>query len=254
MKRVLLVARREMLEQRRQPVMLLTVATLYAAVSGLCVAGLFLLEIVIADPEMAATMSVAIGSEQLPSLQDAVLGLLVFLGVSQYLGVASVLAGHGLLHERQCGTLTFLLLAPIQRIELLTGKLLGAVAWPTLLYLCIVGTASVSVHSTSAALRAPWMCVTSAAGAAGTLLAAPAWCLATAACGTLVSALARDVRTAQQGVWFVVFFATLAIGPLLTGTLQQGASTQLVSALAGLLATAALLYSGSLLLSRDVGR
>ena len=42
---------------------------------------------------------------------------------------------------------------------------------------------------------------------------------------TIVSCLSHDVRTAQQGVWFVVFFATLICGTALTNGLASGVGT-----------------------------
>jgi hypothetical protein len=48
-----------------------------------------------------------------------------------------------------------------------------------------------------------------------------------------------------------VFFATVALGPLLTATLPAGPLVQLLSASAGAFAAATLLYTGALLTRRD---
>ena len=69
-----------------------------------------------------------------------------------------------------------------------------------------------------------------------------------------MSSLAHDVRTAQQGVWFVVFFATLICGFLLTWALPYGVLAQLgVAGLAAFGAGATQLI-GATLMSRDVSR
>ena len=57
--------------------------------------------------------------------------------------IAAVLAGHSVLHDRQSGTLTFLLLAPVRRTELLLGKVLGAIGPSFAMYLVISGGATV---------------------------------------------------------------------------------------------------------------
>jgi FtsH-binding integral membrane protein len=69
-----------------------------------------------------------------------------------------------------------------------------------------------------------------------------------------VSSVARDVRTAQQAVWFVVFFATLLAGFLLTMALPQGAGMQLAAAAVAAFGTAITLLVGAQAISRDLGR
>ncbi len=253
--RVRRIMAREVLEQRRQPVMLLTIGTLFVLVDALGIAGTVLLDGLLIDPDMADTLTAFAGEgllEQVPGLQDGVLVTTVFLGVSQYLGVCAVLAGHGMLHERQCGTFTFLLLAPVRRLELLVGKVAGALALPTLLYLVTAIVTSALMSGSDAAMRAPWFALPSPSWIVGIGLAGPAWTLACASACTLISAHTADVRTAQQGVWLLVFFATVALGPLLTATLPAGPGMQLLSAAAGALASATLLYTGALLTRRDL--
>lgn len=253
--RVRRIMAREVLEQRRQPVMLWTIGTLFLLVDALGLAATVLLDGLLEDPDMATTLATFAGEgllEQIPGLQDGVLVTTVFLGVSQYLGVCAVLAGHGMLHERQCGTLTFLLLAPVRRLELLVGKVAGALALPTLLYLVTAGLTSVLISGSDAAARAPWFAFPHPSWILGIGLAGPSWTLACASACTLISAHTSDVRTAQQGVWLLVFFATVALGPLLTATLPSGMGLQLVSVAAGALASATLLYTGALLTRRDL--
>lgn len=253
--RVRRVIAKEVLEQRRQPVMLLTVAALFVLVAALGATGTLLLDRLTHDPQLAHTLTGFAGEgilDELVSIQDAVLVMTVFLGVSQYLGVCAVLAGQGMLHERQCGTFTFLLLAPVRRLELLAGKVVGALAIPTAMYLATALLTSMAVSGSDAVARAPWLAVPDPAWIVGIGLTGPSWTLACASACTLISARAADVRTAQQGVWLLVFFATVALGPLLTATLSAGPGLQLLSAAAGALSGATLLYTGALLTRRDL--
>ncbi len=255
--RIRRIMAREILEQRRQPAMLITVAALFAAVSALGVVGTVLLDRLAHDAAMQTTLSGFAGDAliaDLAPMQDAVLAMTVFLGISQYLGVCAVLAGHGMLHERQCGTFTFLLLAPVRRLELLMGKVAGALLVPTALYLFTTVVTSILLSGSDAVARAPYMAVPSAAWVVGIGLAGPAWTMACASACTLISAHVADVRTAQQAVWLVVFFATVALGPLITAALPAGPGVQLLSAGAGALASGTLLYAGALLTRRDLGR
>jgi ABC-type Na+ efflux pump permease subunit len=71
---------------------------------------------------------------------------------------------------------------------------------------------------------------------------------------TIVSSVAHDVRTAQQGVWFVVFFGTLICGFLLTSTLPEGVGMLLVVSLIGALGAVAAIVIGSVVIQRDLGR
>jgi ABC-type transport system involved in multi-copper enzyme maturation permease subunit len=250
------IARREWLEQRRQPVMLGAITLLYGIITTLVVATVALLQMLVTRPNLAEQV-VAPGEALEPGLAaivGSVLGLWNFLLFTQFLGIAGVLSGHAVLHDRQCGTLTFLLLAPVRRLPLLTGKVLGAIGWPVVLYLgaAIVGGVLASLfplartHLALVPLSAVWW--------TATLLTAPLWALCIGGVCTLISSLAHDVRTAQQGVWFVLFFATLATGGLLTWSLTQGVATQLgVSALA-LAGAAGTLFSGAQVISRDLGR
>jgi len=256
LRQVIRVARREALEQARQPVMLFVIASLFAIVTGTAVASLFLLQHALDTPQTAALLQelVAFDDELAGSAATSLLGLLSFLGFSQYLGVSAVLAGHAMIHERQCGTLTFLLLAPIGRMDLVAGKVIGALSWTTLLYVVIVGGGSLLTLLPDLAWRAVWLTPASPSWWIAFLAAGPVWAAALATACVLVSAVARDVRAAQQGVWFIVFFATLAAGTLLTASLHQGVAAQLVSLLAAVVTTVTLLSVAAVVVSRDVSR
>jgi ABC-type transport system involved in multi-copper enzyme maturation permease subunit len=252
---VLLVARKELVEQRRQPVMLAVIASLFALVCGGAAAVVHVLDQLLADDDALQLLTDAgLPTDGLEALAASTLALLAFLGFSQYLGIAAVLGGHGMLHERQSHTLVFLLLAPVRRWELLAGKVVGAMLWPTACYALCVGLATAVAATADVARSAPHLTPRAGGWWVTFALATPLWALAVATLCTLLSALARDVRTAQQGVWFVVFFATLGIGGLLTASNDGSLTLPLLSATGALATTITLGMLGTVLLQRDVSR
>lgn len=256
MSRIRLLVRREVREQARQPVMLGVIAALFLTVSGLGAALVHLLGLLLADPDRMALMADLAGFDAATGHAATVTayGLVNFLGFSQYLGIAAVMAGHGMLHERQCGTLPFLLLAPVRRLELLAGKVLGAMAWPTLLYAVVVGGCGLVAAAAPGAALAPGLTARALGWWLVFGLTGPLWAAVLATACTLVSAVAHDVRSAQQSVWFLVFFATLGCGLVLTASLDGGLLAPLVSGLVAVAAGAALAFSGTVVLSRDLSR
>ncbi len=250
------IARREWLEQRRQPVMLVVIASLYGLVALLVGVGLGALDFLARDPARMQALA-GLGGQGDPaavveSLAGSAIGMFTFLVFSQFLGIASVLSGHTVLHDRQCGTLMFLLLARVRRLDLLAGKVLGAVGWSLALYLVIDGLGAVAIAALPvSAPHAAWL-PTSPGWWVVFALGGPAWALFIGAICTVISSLAHDVRTAQQGVWFVVFFATLGSGGLLTWSLTAGLAAQLATVALALTGAAGTLVVGSQLMSRDV--
>lgn len=177
-----------------------------------------------------------------------------YLVITQLLGMTAVLAGHAALHDRQSGTLPFLMLAPVTRFELLVGKVLGAMALPLVLYLGIGGVGAIvastmEVTASQAAYlppRAGWFVAYGLGG--------PAWAIFIGALCVSISAVAHDVRTAQQAAWFLVFFATFVICPLLVNLMPMGAPTQLVVAAIGVVLGLGAMRFAATILSRDLGR
>ncbi|MFT4624279.1 MAG: ABC-type transport system involved in multi-copper enzyme maturation permease subunit [Myxococcota bacterium] len=257
--RVLHIARREWLEQRRQPVMLGVIGTLYGLVGGIVLLALLLMQLVAGDPARLATLASVLGGDVDPVLLvDGAVGGIVaaynFLMYSQFLGIAAVLAGHSVLHDRQCGTLTFLLLAPVRRHELLVGKVLGAVGPAFLLYVVISGGASLVATSLPVTAAHSQHLPSNPAWWVAFLLGGPLWAMFIGTVCTIVSSVAKDVRTSQQGVWFVVFFATLICGFLLTWALPYGVLGQLGVAALAAAGTAGAATAGAAVISRDVSR
>ena len=253
MNRIQLIARREWLEQRRQPWMLAAIGSLYAAIAGLAVIAVLSLEVAARVGDGPHAPHAWLGTTP-SALAGTTLALFDFLCFTQMLGISAVVGGHAILHDRQSGTLPFLLLAPVDRMDLLVGKVIGALGWPILLYLVIDGAAAIllSVLPITAdhGLLLPrslgfWVAFT---------MGAPAFAVFLAAICTLLSAIAHDARTAQQGVWLVMFLTTLVAGSLLTRGLSAGLFAELAVAALGVVAAAITLRTGARYLARDLAR
>jgi ABC-type Na+ efflux pump permease subunit len=259
MSRILLVARREVLETLRQPWLLVNLTSVLGVVSTACLALLTLTDWVLADPARGADLTywtdVAGFRVEAPgaTLAASTVLLLQALVFNQLMSMTAVMAGHAGLHDRQCGTLPFLLLAPIRRGELLAGKVLGSLAVPFAIYVVVGGSASVLAAAHPSAAPSAALLPPSPGWAVGFLGVAPLWALATGTVCTLVSAVAQDVRTAQQAAWAVVFLATFALSPLLVALVAGGPAALLPLAVLGAAATAGLLAWGAWRLGRSLG-
>jgi ABC-type transport system involved in multi-copper enzyme maturation permease subunit len=257
MSRILHLARREWLELARQPVMLAVVGGLIVAIAAFVLAAVGLLQLVSADPAGVESFeawfpALGLGGVRLGEVVGLVVTLGNFLIFTQYLGIASVLAGHTVLHDRQTHALPYLLLAPITRLELLLGKVLGAIGLPTLLFWVVDAVTMGLVAAMPVSAGASAVLPPQPAWLVAWLVGAPAWALGVGVVCAIVSAVARDVRTAQQLVWFVLFFATFTAGYLLAGRLADGVLVQVVvAAMGGALALGGLAV-GARVISRDL--
>lgn len=258
MNRVWLIARREWMEVRRQPSVLGSMAALFAIVGGLILFIAVLFQIISGSPEKLAlfehNLAIAgikggIGTDTLASTLVAAFN---WLATTQVLGFAAMLAGHAMLHDRQVGTLAFLLLAPVRRGELLAGKVLGAAVPPTLIHLVINGTVGLALSAMPITAALTDRLPPAGGWVAGFLLAGPAWTLFVCSICAVLSSFARDVRAAQQGVWVVVFAATFACAVLINGLLTEGAVVQIMVAALGLGGAIVTLFAGALLIRRDL--
>ena len=259
MRRVLHIARREWLEQWRQPWMLAAIGSLDAIIAGLLLTSLFLLQQALTEPNAQEALvqlmpGATDSTEVVRALSQTALTVTNWLIFTQFLGIVAVLAGHAVLHDRQSGTLPFLLLAPVRRAELLLGKVLGAMGAPLALYLLCNGVAMSIAGSLEIASVAPFRVPPSPAFLVAFLLGGPLWALWIGLICAIVSSLSRDVRTAQQIVWFVVFFATFVCGILLSVLLDRGPGVQLGIAALGAAGAGFTLWIGTQVISRDLSR
>lgn len=253
MNRVALVARREWTEQLRQPALVGVMATLHGLIATLVVLALGAIQFLIVQQDVVALFVEDPQAIEalLGGLAGSSLALFMFLSFSQFLGLTAVLAGHSVLHDRQVGTLSFLLLAPIHRIELLLGKVIGAVGLALVIHLGIDGAgALVAAQFAVAQAHATWLPV-SLTWWWSFLVTGPVWATFVAAICVIVSSRARDVRLAQQAVWFVVFFATLFAGLLVTWALAEGLLAQVAASGLGLVGLAGTIAVGVSAFDRD---
>ena len=260
MGRAWLVARHEWLEHRRQPGMLLAMAAVQLSICGTVLFGMGIMSLIHGTPAQEALLKENLAFAGMP-LEDPVgwsvdlmLSTFNFLTLSQLLGMTAVMAGQAIVHERQCGTLPFLMVAPIGRFELMLGKVLGALGSPFLLTLCIGGSTALLLSATELSALQPWRLPPSPGWMVAFFLGAPSWAATLAGMGAAISARARDVRGAQQGVWLLVFFATLIVGFLLGGGLQEDATFQLVMAGLGALGALSSVALAAVSLRHDLER
>lgn len=254
MKPILRIARTEILEHRRQPWMLFILGANYL-LYGL-VFGVFfvLVDRLQASPALLndlkrQTAAVGVEFDTVLQLATSTWGSLSFTNLPLFV---AILSGTSVLHDRECGTLPFLMLAPVTRAQLLVGKLLGAMAIPLAFHGVCLG-ASCLVFSQLPAL-APWSYKFGGTAAwwVAFLIGAPASAAFVGALGTVISARSSDVRTSMQFTSFFIGLLSLGIGAVLVDGLTQGLLLQLAFAIGCLVAAIITLGIGARLLSRDV--
>lgn len=232
-------------EEARQPGLWLSTAGVSALLCLGVGALVLLVEAVLSDPASAALFAhnlevAGLAHWEGAALGDGLLATLRFLLVAQLLGTTAVLAAQSMLHDRQVGTLPFLLLSPLGRGELLAGRALGALGLPLAVYLVFSGGCALFLGL-----------VPTGGLALGLWVGAPAWAAWLAVLGALLSHAARDVRGAQQGVWALVLAVTATVGGLLT---LDSVGLQVGLALAGWAALGVTLAGGTALLTREIRR
>lgn len=254
MRRFLRIARTEILEHRRQPWMIFILALNYVVFIGGFGLAFLLFEGVTRNPESLAQLKQQMSAygvqlDTMLQLGVSTYGSLIFTNLPLYVAIMS---GTSVIHDRESGTMPFLMLAPVTRQQLLAGKLAGAMAIPLVFHLVFVGGSSLIL--VRFASLAPY---------AAKLGASPEWWLAflfgapasaafVGALGTVISALSRDVRTSMQYTSFFIGLLSLGIGSVLVDGITQGVPLQLLFAGGCLVATALTLLLGARLISRDV--
>jgi ABC-type transport system involved in multi-copper enzyme maturation permease subunit len=176
-------------------------------------------------------------------------GSLVFTNLPLFVAIMS---GTSVLHDRECGTLPFLMLAPVTRRQLLLGKLAGAMALPLVFHLVFVGASSLLLGRLG--VLAPYAHKFGASSAwwVAFLLGAPASAAFVGALGTVISARSRDTRTAMQYTSFFIGLLSLGIGFVLVDAIPKGVGVQLVYAGCCVVGASLTLLVGARLMSKDV--
>ena len=232
---------------------LLFVYLFYVATIGLCFGILEILR-----PSQATFLDqLAAAGIVLGTFDDIVLSVVHVANLTnatQLMIFTSILCGHAVLHDRQCGTLAFLLLAPLTRAQLLVAKVIGAMVIPTGIYataglLMVLAPRALKVTEPAADLL-PF----SGGWTVGFLLATPIWSFVIGALCAIVSSIARDVRTAQMVTSIVVYFTSVGLGAAIVAAIPEGAVAQLGLSIVGVFAAAATVMIGSSVISRDLSR
>lgn len=146
----------------------------------------------------------------------------------------------------------FLMLAPVTRLQLLAGKLAGAMAIPLVFHLLFVGTSSLLLGRLTLLAPVAHKLGASPAWWVAFLIGAPASAAFVGALGTVISALSGDMRTSMQYTSFFIGLLSLGIGFVLVDGIPKGAVLQLVYAGGCAGAAALTLFVGARLISKDV--
>ena len=254
MKRILRIARTEVLEHSRQPSMIVILAVNY--ILWILVFGIVFLILgsVTRHPalmEMFRAQLADFGVDLNAFLKVATssFGSLMFTNLPLFVAIMS---GTSVLHDRECGTMPFLMLAPLTRRKLLLGKLLGAMVIPLLFHLVFVGTSSLLLGSIDALAPFAYKFGGTPAWWVAFLLGAPASAAFVGALGTVISALSRDIRTSMQFTSFFIGLLSLGIGYVLVDGAAKGVSMQLTYAMVCLAASGLIMIFGAWLISKDV--
>ncbi len=251
------IARTEVREHLRQPGMLVVMAANYLLFGGAFAAAALLLHAALSDPAQAQLLEeqlagMGLGQGALHQALDLITSSGVsFVFTTMPLFVA-ILSGNAILHERTCGTLPFLLLAPITRGQLLRGKLLGVMALPLLMHLVAAALVCLPLGALSTFQPFAQRLGHDPAWWIAYALGVPAASALTGALGTVISGLAQDVRGAMQTTSLAIGTLSLLYGFALVNALSEGPALQLAFAALALVLTLAILALGARLLSRDV--
>lgn len=254
MNAVLLVARAEVLEHRRQPWMLVVLVAGYLVWFLLLTGGLVFLDIISADPvrlEQYSQQLAAMGLELAATRGSIAVSLAVYQFTNLPVFVA-ILAGFSVLHDRTCGAMPFLMLAPLTRRQLLVGKVAGALVLPMVMHLVFVGLGAAVLVVSGVETHHPELFGAVPGWWVAYLLTCPAAGAVLGAIGTVISALSRDARTAYQWVSFTIGLLSVGIAVGLVKTIPEGVLVQLLLTAALLLLALLVLLVGAALISRDI--
>lgn len=254
MKRILRIARTEVLEHLRQPWMIVILAANYVLWILVFGAMFLIIDGLSGRPGAVAQLEqqlAAFGVELDAFLKVATstFGSLCFTNLPLYVAIMS---GTSVLHDRECGTMPFLMLAPVTRRQLLLGKLTGAMAIPFCFHLLFVGTSSLLLGRLGVLAPFAYKLGASPAWWLAFLVGAPVSAAFVGALGTVISALSRDMRTSMQYTSFFIGLLSLGIGFVLVDGIAKGTGLQVAYAVGCVVATALTLLVGAQLISKDV--
>ena len=254
MKRIVRIATTEVLEHRRQPWMVFILAVNYLLWILIFGALFVFMNGLSGNPEMYASFTKQMASfgvelDAFMQLATSTFGSLCFTNLPLYVAIMS---GTSVLHDRENGTMPFLMLAPLTRRQLLAGKLAGAMAIPLMLHILFVGVSSLLFSRLVVLTPYAHKFGVAPAWWVAFLAGAPASAAFVGALGTVISALSRDIRTSMQYTSFFIGLLSLGIGFILVDGIAKGIKLQLVYTSSCIIATGVTLFIGARLISRDV--
>lgn len=254
MRRLLRIARTEVMEHKRQPWMIFILAVNYVLWGTIFGLVFLLIDKIASSPGTFGPFKQQMGAlgiqyDTFLQVTTSTFGSLSFTNLPLYVAIMS---GTSVLHDRESGTMPFLMLAPVTRLQLLVGKLAGAMAIPLVLHLVFVGTSSLLVGRLESLAPFAHKFGASPAWWLAFLLGAPSAAAFVGALGTVISALSRDVRTSMQFTSFFVGLLSLGIGSVLVDGISRGMGLQLAFSVGCLVAAALTLSIGARVISTDV--
>lgn len=252
MKQLLRLARTEILEQRRQPWMMALLGLSYVGFSGLFVVSFVMIDVLARSPETnGMKQQLATFGMEWDSFLKTAAGFAATISFGYLQIVVAFMCTAIVLHERTCGTMPFLRLAPITPFRLLTGKVLGAMAIPTALHFVVVGASNLVLGQLETFAPYAWQLGGSSAWWVAFAIGTPASALMVGALGTVISAGSRDTRAATQVTNIMINLLGLGFAAALVTALPNGPLLQIGFALGFLAAAVALLAIGAALISTD---
>lgn len=259
MNRVLLVARTEVMEQLRQPAMMLILVFNYVLWGAVFMFAITVLSGVQDNPQALVLLERQATGLGLCSGETALIAM-TRLMTSSFGGVffttiplfVAYLSGYSVLHDRTVGALPFLMLAPLSRYQLVFGKVLGALGIPFLLHVVFVGSISASAIQFEVMAPHAYQFGGSAAWWVAYLLGAPSAAFLIGSLGVVISGLSSDVRTSMQYTSFFIGILSLGFGFALFDGIRFGVGAQLAFVAACLGMALLVLLAGSRIISRDI--
>ncbi len=254
MKQLFSIARIEVTEHLRQPWMLFVLALNYVLWIGLFGGLFYLVDRTASQPETLLILENHLGKigvklDTLLGIASSTLCSLIFTNLPLYVAIMS---GTSVLHDRDCGTLPFLMLAPITRRQLLLGKLAGAIAIPLLFHLFFVGLSSAVFRNIPSLEPFAYKFSTSGSWWIAYLVGAPSSALLVGSLGTVISARSRDIRTSMQYTSFFIGLLSLGIGYVLADGLSKGVFLQIMYAVFCILSAFIILLLSVRYISKDI--
>jgi ABC-type transport system involved in multi-copper enzyme maturation permease subunit len=255
------VAATEFLEQRRQPWMIVAILANYLFVGALVIFIAAVFDLMASNPQlgkMVAAQDPQIAGLATKAGAEAFIANMMPNLVSFMFGIAFAIvalsSAYSVLHDRNEGTLPFLMLAPLSRFELLLGKVVGALILPVAFHFVINGavfgiTSTFAIMDASAELlggTAAWWVAFAINVPLGTLFMG--------ALAVIFSALSPDARTSYQLINFVLAIGSIILGYVVLFGVQGGLVLSFVITVGLGLGAVATLAFGSMLMSRDYVR